>query len=60
MYEKDELQKKLIDLRSVYNHSEMICDPIEYISRKKKLLNAVAEHLISFIEEIKRDENTNE
>jgi hypothetical protein len=38
-------------LRSAFEHSEVICDPIEYIQRKKDLLNILIKLLLIPLEE---------
>jgi hypothetical protein len=41
----DEL-RSIRKLDSIYKHTQLVCDPIEYVKRHKNLLYAIAEYLL--------------
>lgn len=48
--EQNEIER-LIILRDQFKWSESVCDPIEYLFKKKILLNLIVEHLLKPLED---------
>ena len=38
--------KRISELRAVYDHAMIVCDPVEYKFRQQNLLHTIAEYLI--------------
>ncbi len=54
--EKESLER----LEKIYTISLQVCDPVEYLSRQKKLLECIAECLMSKLKDIREKERRDE
>ncbi len=54
--EKESLER----LEKIYTISLQVCDPVEYLSRQKRLLECIAECLMSKLKDIREKERLEE